>query len=348
MKLKIIHGAPCSGKSTFVKKNMKETDIAYDYDALSRALQYSDVHKIDRQVTHEFVIDFRLAILNRVKEVKETKGTCWFIVTTLTQNLVDFTKDCDVEIIEMKATKEECLKRLEKDKTRQDKEKWKKKIEEWFENKQEKEGESMERNMKPNREYRSIVEIRANDKEDYIVEGYATTFNQPYLLYSDKDFKLYEQVDSKALDECDMSDVIFQYDHAGKVFARTRNKTLELSIDEKGLFIRADLGGTEDGRKLYDEIKGGYIDRMSFAFIVGEEAKEEVETNGEEGSTSTILRTIRKISKMYDVSAVSIPANDYTTISARNLFDGEIEKIRSERTQRAIDKLKLKMKLMEV
>lgn len=140
MKLKIIHGAPCSGKSTFVKKTMKDTDIAYDYDALSRALQYSDVHKIEREVTHPFVIYFRLNILNRVKECKDIKGTCWFIVTDLTQNLIDYTKGCDVEIVKMDTSKEECLKLLEKDKTRPDKAEWKKNIEEWFE-KEEKEEE---------------------------------------------------------------------------------------------------------------------------------------------------------------------------------------------------------------
>lgn len=215
------------------------------------------------------------------------------------------------------------------------------KIEEWFE---EKEGEIMERNMKPNREYRVMSKMTPKEDEEYIVEGYATTFNQSYMLYEDKNYRLLEQIDSNALNGCDLNDVIFQYDHSGKVFARTRNKTLELIPDEKGLYIRANLGGTEDGKKLYEEIKGGYIDRMSFAFVVGEESRTETDEN----EMTTVLRTITKISKIYDVSAVSIPANDFTTISARNLFNGEIERIESERTKRAIDKLKLKIKLMEV
>jgi HK97 family phage prohead protease len=112
-----------------------------------------------------------------------------------------------------------------------------------------------------------------------------------------------------------MNDVIFNYNHEGKVLARTRNKTLELNIDEKGLKIRARLDGTDEGRKLYEEIKGGYVDRMSFAFRTQEESfdKENNQWN------------IRKIKRLYDVSAVSIPAYDDTSISARKSFILEAE-----------------------
>lgn len=197
--------------------------------------------------------------------------------------------------------------------------------------------------MKANREYRSVIELRTNEVDEYIVEGYATTFNQPYTLYSLNGFEVKEQVSPNAFDECDMSDVIMQYDHEGRVFARTRNKTLELSIDSKGLFVRANLGGTEMGRQLYNDIKGGYIDRMSFGFVVEEDEK--VYTNDFDTNQETCLRTITKISKLYDVSAVSIPANDSTTINARKYCDGVIAELETERFLRA--KLKLKLKLEE-
>ena len=199
--------------------------------------------------------------------------------------------------------------------------------------------------MKTNREYRSVVEVRAHDEEEYIVEGYATTFNQPYLLVDYGDYRVMEQISPNAFDECDMADVIMQYDHEGTVFARTRNKTLELSVDSKGLFVRANLGGTQDGRNLFEKIKGGYIDRMSFGFIV--EADEKVYTTDYDNDTETCLRTITKISKLYDVSAVSIPANDSTSISARKFCDGVIAELSTERLKRAKEKLKLKLKLME-
>ena len=197
--------------------------------------------------------------------------------------------------------------------------------------------------MKTNREYRSVVEVRAKD-EDYIVEGYATTFNQPYLLYRYGDFEVHEQVSNRAFDDCDMSDVIFQFDHEGAVFARTRNNTLSLTVDEKGLLVRANLGGTSKGRSLFEDIKGGYVDRMSFGFIVEEDTKEYTSQNGED---EKCLRTITKISKLYDVSAVSIPANDATTISARKFSDGVIAELEAERLLRARKLLELRMKLMK-
>ena len=127
-----------------------------------------------------------------------------------------------------------------------------------------------------------------------------------------------------------MSDVIMQYDHEGRVFARTRNKTLTVVPDEHGLKIRADLSGTTIGRQLYEEITGGYTDRMSFGFTV----KEDDRKRSEEGGKRTILRTITKIGKLFDVSAVSLPANDATEISSRNISDGLIaealEEVRAE------------------
>ena len=183
------------------------------------------------------------------------------------------------------------------------------------------------------RQYRRIdvtrLEVRADDNNDMLVEGYATTFNQPYELLRYSDYVLIEQVDSGAFNDCDMSDVILQYNHEGRVFARTRNKTLELTVDGHGLKVRAHLGGTELGRQLYEEIKGGYTDRMSFGFTVKTD-KREILDDYESGVT-TVIRTITGIDKLYDVSPVSYPANDNTVItSARSYFDGVIEELRAQ------------------
>lgn len=192
--------------------------------------------------------------------------------------------------------------------------------------------------MKSNREYRDMrldIVQRAEGDEDpaeerKIVNGYASTFNEPYTLYEDDDLVYREQVDSAAFENTDMSDVIMQYNHEGRVFARITNNTLSVSTDERGLFIEADLGGTELGRQLYEEIAGGYTDKMSFGFIVDRD--EVLETEAEDGRVD-VLRTITGISKLFDVSAVSIPANDATSISVRNLTDGVIEQIRAERLE---------------
>ena len=206
------------------------------------------------------------------------------------------------------------------------------------------------RRLADGREYRTMVmEVRAaesTDESKMIVEGYATTFNQPYTLYEDRYCKFVEQIDPTAFTECDMSDVIMQYDHEGRVFARNKNGTLSLSVDSIGLKVTADLGGTDAGRQLYQEIKGGYTNKMSFAFKVEEDKKEYTEDRDKRFVTCT--RTITKISKLYDVSAVSIPANDMTSISARRYADGVIEYIQAERLERANKAKKIKLKLLEV
>ena len=192
--------------------------------------------------------------------------------------------------------------------------------------------------MNTNREYRDMrldIVTRAEDDQDSaeerkIVNGYASTFNEPYTLYEDDDLVYREQVDASAFDNTDMGDVIMQYNHEGRVFARISNNTLRVQPDDQGLFIEADLGGTELGRQLYEEIAGGYTDKMSFGFIVDKD--EELRTEAADGRVD-ILRTITGISKLFDVSAVSIPANDATSIAVRNLTDGVIEQIRAERLE---------------
>lgn len=203
------------------------------------------------------------------------------------------------------------------------------------------------RRMDDGREYRSMVmTVRAlDDSQDMVVEGYATTFNQPYLLYDGRYYKVWEQIAPTAFDECDMTDVIMQYDHAGRVFARNKNGTLTLAVDAIGLKMTASLGGTDIGRQLYQEIKGGYTDKMSFGFVVAEDQR--VSTVDHENDVETITRTITKIKKLYDVSAVSIPANDMTSISARRYADGVIDGIKAERLERANKRKKLNL-LLEV
>ena len=174
------------------------------------------------------------------------------------------------------------------------------------------------------REYRKIsalMETRKDEDGRMIVEGYATTFNQPYELYRTEKMIVNEQVDARAFDGTDRSDTIMQYDHEGPVFARVSHGTLELEADEHGLKVRAYLGGTARGRELFEEIEGGYTNKMSFGFTVTGDRKER--SRDADGNT-VVLRTITKIGKLYDVSAVSLPANDATEISARSIGDGVI------------------------
>ena len=181
------------------------------------------------------------------------------------------------------------------------------------------------------REYRKIdaaqMETRTEEDGRKIVEGYATTFNQPYELMRAKDMIVTEQVDPEAFSETDMSDTIMQYDHTGRVFARVKNGTLRLEPDAHGLKVIADLGGTEIGRQLYEEIRGGYTDKMSFGFTVTGDRR--TRTKDADGNT-VILRTITKVGRLFDVSAVSLPANDATEISSRSIGDGLIAEVQEE------------------
>lgn len=187
--------------------------------------------------------------------------------------------------------------------------------------------------IKADREYRSLT-LSPSDDENKVVEGDFSTYDSPYLLYSYNEpgyrIEVWEQVQRGAFDETDISDVIFQYDHQGRVFARKSNNTLELEFSETP-HMRAQLGGTEIGRQLYEEIKGGYTNKMSFGFIVSQDRKDRTEETKEDGSvTYKVLRTIEKVGKLYDVSAVSLPANDQTSISARAYADGVSDEVSKE------------------
>lgn len=176
------------------------------------------------------------------------------------------------------------------------------------------------------REYRNfeLALTPQIDEEEpsFIVEGYATTFNDAYIMGDG--YK--EVIDSRALDNADMTDVIFLLNHEGTVLARLRNNTLTITRDEHGLFVRADLSGCQAGRELVESIRNGLIDRMSWSF--------KVSPDGWDYDPITKISTIKSIDKVYDVSAVSIPANDGTEIHARSYFDGVIENERKEFAQR--------------
>lgn len=181
------------------------------------------------------------------------------------------------------------------------------------------------------REYRSFEMRTASD--EMTVEGYAAMFNAETVLYSIDGVDYKEEIAPEAFRNAQMSDVVMNYNHTGKPVARTKNGTLSLEVDSVGLKVRANLGGTEEGRKLYEEIRGGYIDKMSFAFTVAEAAY-----NSEEHK-----RRITEFKRVFDVAAVDIPAYDATSISARSYFEAEAEK---EKMAEARAKQKKKIKVL--
>jgi len=168
------------------------------------------------------------------------------------------------------------------------------------------------------------LQFRAEDTEDGKMEikGYAAVFNSP------ETYDYTEVIDPKAFDEADMSDVVLRYNHNDSfmVLARTRNKSLQLDVDDKGLLIDATLqDDITDHRNIYNAIKSGLIDKQSFAFTVEEDSYD----------YDTDTRTITKIGKLFDVSVVDQPFYNATDVSvARDLNNNDFlekrEKIRKE------------------
>lgn len=185
-------------------------------------------------------------------------------------------------------------------------------------------------------DWRPELRTAGDGEESLIIEGHATTFDEEYDLYSFDDWDGYrvtvaEKVDRNAFANTDMSDVIFLYDHRGRVMARSRNGSLTVKPDNTGLFTRADLSKAEFGPGLYRDIKNGLVDRMSMQFTVKKDKREEF--IDKENKTMRIVRTILDVGKLYDVSAVGIPANDGTDISARSFADGVIRELEAERLE---------------
>jgi HK97 family phage prohead protease len=175
-------------------------------------------------------------------------------------------------------------------------------------------------------------------ESNYYVEGYAARY-EPYVLYEDEAGPIYERFEPGCFDGCDMSDIIFQLNHQGTVMARQSNGSLIVEPDQTGLFTAADLGRTEAARRLYEEISTGMITKMSWGFILGDYYYDR--------DTRTIVH--KSVKKIFDVSAVSIPANQNTEINARSWADGVIDL--AARSDAALEdrrrRLRLKITLME-
>lgn len=173
-----------------------------------------------------------------------------------------------------------------------------------------------------------LTELRALDDDKMIIEGYAVVFDNPATHY-----EYTEIVDKNAFNGCDMSDVCLKYNHQDNflILARTRNNSLQLIVDDKGLKIRAELIDTTNNRDVYKMIKARLLEKMSFAFTVDKEEYDH-ETN---------TRRILHIDKLYDVSIVDVPFYDSTEIYARKKED-----YLKEKKKKDLELEKEKIKLM--
>ena len=164
----------------------------------------------------------------------------------------------------------------------------------------------------------TVMETEQEDEGKLIVEGVAVVFDQPTVLFEYDGVEYKEVIERGAFDNTDVSQCFFKYNHSNQVMAmaRVKNGTLQLTIKDDGLHVRAELADTTGGRDLYTLIKRGDIDKMSFAFNIEEEEYDEVDH---------IFR-VKKISTLWDVAAVNVPAYDGTSLHARR--HGDVEALR--------------------
>ena len=179
---------------------------------------------------------------------------------------------------------------------------------------------------KPNeREYRNLgsfsTEGGEQQGEELIVRGTPIVFDTPTVIFEMDGVEYREQIARDALDGCDMSDFILNRNHGmndGTVYARTKNNSLTYKVTPRGLDIEGHLDDEDERhRALYRDIKKRRVDKMSFSFVAKEDSYDR----------DTHTRTILKIKKLYDVSAVDFPAyNDTSITTARDFFSAEHEK----------------------
>ncbi|RIO25441.1 HK97 family phage prohead protease [Staphylococcus saprophyticus] len=199
-----------------------------------------------------------------------------------------------------------------------------------------------------NREIRAMETIKAVDDEQMIVEGYALRFN---TLSNDLG-GFVETISPEALKEADLSDVRCLIDHdSSKVLGRTVSETLELKVDDEGLYFRCQLPNTSYSKDLYENIRLGNINQCSFGFILSEDDGDSFEKR-EDG---LFKRTIRKIKSLFDVSIVTYPAYNDTDVapalrSIEAIKESEQEEVRKaqQEEQRKLDLAKVQIELLKL
>lgn len=195
-----------------------------------------------------------------------------------------------------------------------------------------------------NKEVRKLdIQFRAEDNEEGKMEikGYAAVYDSP------ETYDYTEVISKGAFDESDMSDVVLRYNHNDSfmVLARTRNKSLDLKVDENGLFMDATLqDDITEHKNIFNAIKSGLIDKQSFAFTVEED----------DYDYDTDTRTIKKIGKVFDVSVVDQPFYNATDVSVASKNDDFLnrrnelrkeheEKLAEEQRKQALNDAKEKL-----
>ena len=338
-KIVCVHGAPCSGKTTYVKDNALPNDIVWDFDKIRMAITQHSDHTESTNGQTKMVLNLRKTWAEAIRRCDAPTG--WFICTNVTEDVLEMLGE-DVQFHYMDVSKDECLRRLEEDDTRKDKEFMRELIEEYFANKR---GKDMR-----NKEIRAFnFEVRADQNEEH---GHFLT-GRPIVYDARTNLGDFDEVIEKgALEGADLKDVRFLVNHNTDMIplARSRNNnnnsTMQMSVDEEGMTIRVDLDidNNAEAKSLYSAVERGDLDGMSFMFSVDADKWEDIESEHP-------VRTILKLGRIFEVSAVTFPAYEQTSISARGLSDAlesAKESLESERAaKRAIEAQKQRIRIMK-
>lgn len=153
----------------------------------------------------------------------------------------------------------------------------------------------------------SGLQTREAENDQMIIGGYFVVFNSWTKLWDG----YYEQVSPKAFENIDLTDIRALINHNdGLVLGRTKSNTLTLRVDDKGLYGEIKVNpNDQDAVNLYERVKRGDVDQCSFGFQITEEEWEDTD----EGYRSTITGV-----KLFEVSVVTFPAYEDTSVSARS------------------------------
>lgn len=194
--------------------------------------------------------------------------------------------------------------------------------------------------MSNQKEIRSLEEVRTSEETDMVVSGYALKWD----TWSEDLGGFTETIDKEALKDTDLSDVRCYFNHdSSMVLGRTSSGTLELELDDTGLYFRCQLPDTSYGRDLFQSIKRSDINQCSFGFIIDEDGDD-----FNKRDDGMYERIIRKIKSLWEISIVSMPAYSDTSVavaqrSIEKLEQEELDKIALEQRELEIARLKLEL-----